>query len=557
LAGPDQVAKLFDLEDEFDHVIFDEASQIPIENALPGLTRANRVTVVGDKEQMPPTRLFQQTINREESSNLAADGKTSLLDKADEVWPDKMLKYHYRSKYPELIEFSNQAFYEGQLKIAPQDKVNTESFESISWHQVDGCWEAGTNRVEAEKVIDYLLANLPREEQKLDKTLWGIISFNQKQAEQLSDTLYQKLEDKRRANQDLTKPEQQIWEWCVGSKDDNPYVLIKNLENIQGDEVKHLIISVGYAVDPKLGRVPNRFGLLNRSGGEKRLNVAITRAQTSVDIFCSFDPDYDLEVSSSQNDGPKLFKQYLRFAKAVSEDKQEKAKSILEDVGSNKAEVSYNDYESPFEREVAEKLRERGFEVHTQVGSYGYRIDLGVVDPEAENEYILGIECDGATYHRSKSARERDIYRQLFLEEKGWQIERIWSRKWWEQPEKVLANLEASIKAAQEKSEEAQAEAAKEAEPEKEQVDYLLEEIEYNETFKELTRRIVKLLVETKSKFSNKELQEELDYRDTKGMRKALKPLCEQEIIIKEGAGPGTKYRINYQLDIVDTRKRA
>ena len=561
LASPDQVAKLFSLEDKFDHVIFDEASQIPLEDALPALARGERITVVGDKKQMPPNRLFQRTLNREESDNLAEDEQTSLLDAAADVWPDKMLKYHYRSQHPELIEFSNQAFYNGQLKIAPNNHLHQNDYRAVQWQQVDGSWEDRTNPEEAAKVIEYLLEELPTAQQEVDKTLYGIVAFNQSQAEKLFDTLQQTLEDKRREKKELTKAEKDIWEWCMGSKVSNSYVWIKNLENVQGDEVKHLLMSVGYAVDPEMGRVPNRFGLLNQEGGEKRLNVAITRAQESITVFCSFDPDYDLEVSGSKNRGPELFKQYLRFVKYVSEGQEEEVDAILENINPSRklddGDVSYYDYDSPFEEEVAEALRKRGYEIHTQVGSYGYRIDLGVVDPENKARYIIGIECDGAAYHRSKSARERDVYRQLFLEEKGWQIERIWSRRWWEKKEQVLDELEEKIEKAVTKTEEQATEKVASEQSQKEEVDYLMEDIEYNERFKELTRRILKHLINTKDKFSNKELQQELNYKDTDGIRKALKPLREQDIVEKEGRGPGTRYKINHRLSIFESKQWA
>lgn len=558
LASPDQVARLFKLETEFDHVIFDEASQIPLENALSGLVRGKRITVVGDKNQMPPTRLFYRTISNEESDNLSEDENTSLLDAADDVWPDKMLKYHYRSKYPELIEFSNKAFYEGQLMIAPVNEANDYGAAAVNWHQIDGRWDNQTNIIEAESVINFLLENLPEEKENLDTTLWGIVTFNQKQADLLIDLLQKKLEEERSTNE-LSDVEKEIWEWCLGGKSTTKYLWIKNLENVQGDEVQNLIISVAYGIDEKMGRVANRFGLLNQEGGDKRLNVAITRAQEKIDVFCSFDPDTDLEVSGTSGRGPKLFKQYLRFVKYISAGKTETAVNILDNIRDENnfadQEFTLHDYDSPFEKEVAQALRNRGYEVHTQIGSYGYSIDLGIVNPKNTDEYLLGIECDGATYHRTKSAKERDINRQRFLENKGWEIARIWSRKWWEKPEEVIDEMENKIKTIIENKENDQQEPEKNGDDsfyvseesnssKVDRVDNLMEKVNYHDRFKELTRRILKLMRKKKKGFRSTELQDELNYRDSNAIRKALKPLIKQGVIFKRGKGSGTKYHL-------------
>ncbi|SDM55079.1 AAA domain-containing protein [Halarsenatibacter silvermanii] len=551
---------MFDLEDKFDHVIFDEASQIPLENALPALARGERITVVGDKNQMPPNRLFHKAISREESDNIAEDEKSSLLDAADDVWPDKMLKYHYRSRYPELIDFSNRAFYDGKLMIAPSCTRKQSEYRALDWHQINGKWEKRTNEIEGEAVINYLLEQLPAKEQMTGKTLWGVVTFNQDQADILVDILQKKLEGKRKESE-LTDVEKIVWEWCIGSITTNSYVWIKNLENVQGDEVKHMIMSVGYAIDSEMGRVPNRFGLLNREGGGKRLNVAVTRAQESIDIFCSFDPDYDLEVASTSNRGPKLFKDYLRYVKYISEGNDGDAQNLLEDLQKrnnlSQGEVSFYDYDSPFEKKVAQALRKRGYEIHTQVGSYGYRIDLGLVNPNNEEEYLLGIECDGAQYHSSKSARERDIHRQKFLENKGWQIERIWSRKWWEKPQQVLDELEEKINKALNTEElDKEKEVDDTFESKKDRVESLMDDIDYNETFEKITQRIIELMLETRDKYSNKELQKNLNYKDAEGIRKAIQPLRDQNIILKEGEGPGTKYYID-KLRVLDYHKKA
>ena len=188
-------------------------------------------------------------------------------------------------------------------------------------------------------------------------------------------------------------------------------------------------------------RVASRFGTLSQAGGENRLNVAISRAKKKIYVITSIEPE-ELIVETSKNDGPKLFKKYLQYVKAVSEKDENSKTDILKslfkmyDIKENK-ELHFD---SDFEKEVYSALKDCNYEVHTQVGVSGYRIDLGIYSRN-KSEYILGIECDGATYHSSPSARERDVYRQKFLESRGWTIHRIWSKDWWRSPEKEIKKI--------------------------------------------------------------------------------------------------------------------
>ena len=559
LASPDQVSQLFSLDDKFDCVIFDEASQISLENAIPAIARAKRVVVVGDKMQMPPSHFFQ-SISDDEDEEL--DIMESLLSSADDIWPDEMLRYHYRSRYPELIEFSNKAFYDGRLNIAPTNNVKYQNNNCpIQWHQVDGIWNNKKNEEEAESIVTFLLDKLEKEDYKVDneKTLWGIVTFNISQAQVILDILKIRLDEKRR-EEELTQPENIIWEWCVGSRKNNPYVWVKNLENVQGDEIQHLIISVGYSKDPATDRVPNHFGPLTHKGGEKRLNVAVTRAKGSIDVFCSFDPDRDLVVKGSKNIGPKLFKAYLQYTKAISNGDIERARSILDGISKsstilNQTTNYVDDFDSIFEVEVAEALRKRGYNIRTQVGSYGYSIDLGVVHPDKNDRFILGIECDGATYHSSISARERDVYRQLFLESRGWNIERIWSRTWWENPKKVLEKIDERIKKLLKEEKESEVEV--DGENNFNIIDYLMEDLSYDEKYKVLTKRLIKLLSNKSTPLTSRQIQQKLNYTDSQAIRKAMQPLKEQGLIISEGRGSGTKYKLKKVLLIDEMKKVA
>jgi len=190
------------------------------------------------------------------------------------------------------------------------------------------------------------------------------------------------------------------------------------------------VFSIGYAKNTS-GRLVQRFGWLNQKGGENRLNVAISRAKKKIRIVLSFNPD-DLQVESAKNEGPRILKKYLRYAKAVSDGEPELAQEVLKSLSDAPEDDRNDTYDSPFEEQVCEALRARGYDVHTQVGIGGYRIDMAV---KKDGKYILGIECDGKLYHSSLPARERDYHRQKYLESRGWRIHRIWSSNWWNDPQ--------------------------------------------------------------------------------------------------------------------------
>ena len=221
----------------------------------------------------------------------------------------------------------------------------------------------------------------------------------------------------------------------VMSKDLDERVFVKNIENVQGDERDTIIFSIGYAKNEE-GRVYNRFGTLGQQGGENRLNVAVTRAKEEIHVVSSIEP-LELSVSAVKNDGPKFLKSYMEYAQAVSGIQTETAEAVLSMLNEEMNTKCQEDdlvFDSPFEEQVHEQLTNAGCKVDTQVGMSGYRIDLAVVHPDNPQKYILGVECDGAMYHSAPSAKERDVYRQRFLESKGWTITRIWSRNWWKDP---------------------------------------------------------------------------------------------------------------------------
>lgn len=438
LASPEVVAEVFPLErGHFDLVIFDEASQLAVERALPVLYRAKRVVIAGDEQQMPPSDFFESAQDDAEEEGAEDDPPESLkvdslLVLAKRIYGQNYLGWHYRSEHQELIEYSNHAFYGGTLNIAANVNRDGEA-KAITWVPVSGQWIDKRNLVEATKAVD-LLHEVLRDGRDGKPASVAIATFNIVQADAVKDEIERRREEDDEFAELLQAAE--IRERI----DDRP--VVKNIENIQGDERDVVIFSVGYAqgVD---GVLRKGFGPLSKEGGENRLNVAVTRARKAIYVVCSFDPD-TLAIETAKNIGPMRFKQYLQYAKAVSTRDHAALAKLISDINPAvqvRGGPRQKTFESPFEEQVHDRLVARGYLVDTQIGLSGYRIDLGVVDPKDPTRYCLGIECDGAQFHSGKSVRERDLSRQRFLESKGWRIARIWSRNWWLSPEREVERL--------------------------------------------------------------------------------------------------------------------
>ena len=424
LASPETVSSIFPLQEGlFDLVIFDEASQCTVESGIPSIYRGKKVIIAGDEKQLPPFSMFQSSFAGEddEEEEYDTDESISLLNLAKRRFPEKLLQWHYRSKYEELINFSNHAFYNGHVQIAP-NVVPFKKPPAMRWRKVEGRWINQSNEVEAIEVVNVLkdlLVNQP------GKTV-GIITFNAKQQSKIQDLIDKKLNEDEEFNAIYNQ---------VMAKELDERVFVKNIENVQGDERDIILFSIGYAKNEE-GRVYNRFGMLNQKGGENRLNVAVTRAKEGIIVVSSIEPD-ELNVANTSQLGPKLLKSYLKYVKAVSNEQPEQINAVVQEVNENvntHVQDSALHFDSPFEEQVYQALRNIGYEVTTQVGMSGYRIDLAITHPNDSSRYILGIECDGAMYHSSANAKERDVYRQKYLESRGWTIERIWSRNWWKNP---------------------------------------------------------------------------------------------------------------------------
>ncbi len=434
LLSPQAVSTIFPLTKQmFDYVIFDEASQIFIEAALPAIYRGHKIIVAGDNKQLRPTSGFVRRYLGDDSFDYNTDLSTqaaleveSLLDLAATKYHQVSLSYHYRSNCAELINFSNTAFYENQLKVAP-NLFKTYKSPPIERIKVKGSWLNRCNHQEAVTVVALIKKIL--NERKNNESI-GIVTFNIEQKDHIEDLLDAEVDNSISFRRKYFKELHRI------ADGENQSIFVKNLENVQGDERDIIIFSIGYARNAN-DKVIARFGSLSMEGGENRLNVAITRAKKKVYVVTSIEPEELTTVEFSKNNGPKLLKKYLQYARAVSQEKTNEASQILStfsiQLKSDKKIVA-------FENEIKVELEKLGYIADTCLGNADYRISVGVYDNKL-GRYILGIECDYSAFASSKNALERDIYRIHFLENKGWKIYRVWSRDWWLSREKVLANI--------------------------------------------------------------------------------------------------------------------
>ncbi len=422
LMSPLSVAQYLDARHtQFDLVVFDEASQIPVWDAVGAIARGKQLVVVGDPKQLPPTNFFNRTSDGDATGTPDEEQVEDLESILDECMGSGMnrlsLKWHYRSKHESLITFSNIRYYDSQLVTFPSPVTDDVA---VRFESVAGVYDRGgsrTNRAEADAIVKAIEQHFAGE--KTATRSLGVVTFNQTQ-QSLIETL---LDARRRSNTKLDK--------AIAAATREP-LFIKNLENVQGDERDVIFFSITYGPD-LAGKVTMNFGPLNSEGGHRRLNVAISRAREGVVIFSTLKPE-QIDLGRVRAAGVRDLKHYLEFA-----------------IRGPRALVAQSaptgmEPDSPFEEAVIKRLRDKGWVVHPQVGCSGYRIDMGVVDPRAPGRYLVGIECDGASYHLGATARDRDRLRQHILEGLGWRIHRIWSTDWWldaeRQMEKLLARLD-------------------------------------------------------------------------------------------------------------------
>ena len=413
----------------FDIVIFDEASQIRPHDAITAIYRGKQVVIAGDRFQLPPTEFGEKVIEDEYSESIEAEivetatfGMESILSSAIAIFNKnvKPLGLHYRSHDEKLISWSNFNIYRKageELFTFPSN--NTDSTEVLKYTYLENVRIAGMqdpNYAEIEAVKKAILQHI---DQTPDLTL-GVIAFGMRHSVRLQDAI-----------NILERESDVFYKWKTKWVDKADQFFIKNIERVQGDERDAVIITPGYA--PGLdGVMPLQFGTLNRQGGERRLNVAASRAKEYMHLITSM-RSTDIELKRTKSTSIGLLKSYLDF--------MENSGRIVE------PEVGFNTATTPFEAEIKDSLEARGLIVECQVGDSGFKIDFAIRDPKS-NKYLLAIEADGATYHSSEYARERDYMRQRILESRGWKFVRIWSTDWWRDPQsqvrRVLAALESN-----------------------------------------------------------------------------------------------------------------
>lgn len=459
LASPEIGCSILPLEQGlFDLVIFDEASQMYMAEAIPFLHRGKVAVIAGDSKQMPPSDFFTLADDEDGYENdwdddvksdatpgglIAAHGEFCLIDAAEQALPhgvdaQRMLMIHYRSAAKELIDFSNHAFYEGKLLAPPGNPaVNPLLPRPIVYQKLPGEFSGGVNRVEAERIVSFL------------RLLWretttptvGVIVFNIKQKAEVE----RQIEDLARVDREFSK------RWLEErEREDNGEdvgFFIRSVEHVQGDERDLIILATTYAGDSR------NFGpLTKKEKGRRRLNVAITRAKRGMLVLSSLNLDAMAPEGDEERDG-RFLQLFLRYAKAVSENDKTAVDATLGAVNpKRKIAGRAPEYDSPFEKEVHDFLTSNGYDVDTQVGETGFRIDLAVRVPNGAG-YLCGIECDGAQYHTGWRARTNDIWRQHQLESKGWKIFRVWSTDWFSDPAREKAKISEHLKDLREQAE--------------------------------------------------------------------------------------------------------
>ncbi len=406
---------------EFDMLVIDEASQIQPVDALGAIARCKQIVIVGDQRQLPPTRFFDKMMADDDGDDDGVAGIAAIESIlglcVSKGLPERMLRWHYRSRHQSLIAVSNSQFYDNKLFIVPSPYTKQAGMGLRFTPVFNGVFDSGksaTNHEEARVVAEAVIYHAHN---SADLSL-GVAAFSTAQRRAILD----EVERLRRLN-----PETESF----FTKHMAEPFFVKNLENIQGDERDVIFISVGYGRNAQ-GYMSMNFGPLNREGGERRLNVLISRAKRRCEVFSSI-TDEDIDLERAKGKGVIAFKLFLHYART------------------GKLSIGLRTDREPdsvFEEQVALALSARGYDVHPQVGLAGFFIDIAVADFERPGRYVLGIECDGAPYHSSRSARDRDRLRQAVLEDHGWTIHRIWSSDWFHRPHEQLARTIAAIKAA-------------------------------------------------------------------------------------------------------------
>ncbi len=404
---------------QFDILIMDEASQIKPEDALGSIARARSLVIVGDPKQLPPTRFFDRSnaeVEDEDEDAVALDDAESILEAVTGLFPTRRLRWHYRSRHESLIEFSAKSFYDNDLVLFPSPFESNAEF-GVKFHMVQDGFFQKFNAPEARRVVDFLIEQLSSSPHESV----GVVAMNIAQCNLIEEEL------ERRMKEDTGI--QSLLESAL-AQGEPPF--IKNLENVQGDERDVIVLSMTYGPLSPGGAVPQRFGPINCNGGWRRLNVLFTRAKKRMHVFSSM-RSHNIIADDRPNKGRQALRSFLAYCERTPE---------------ASAQESGRAPDSDFEISVMEALEARGHKCTPQLGVAGYFLDVAVRHPRDPGRYLLGVECDGATYHSGKSARDRDRLRQEVLEGLGWKLVRVWSTDWFHNPHSQIQRIENAIQSA-------------------------------------------------------------------------------------------------------------
>lgn len=422
LMSPMSVAQYLDLSQEkFDLVVFDEASQMPTCEAVGAIARGKALVVVGDPKQMPPTSFFTSSNVDEDEADI--DDLESILEDCRTLEiPSLQLNWHYRSRHESLIAFSNNEYYDGKLITFPSvDDKQTK----VKFVPVEGVYDKGgrrSNRAEAEAIVKEVERRLTSDS---NTQSIGIIAFSVVQQNLIEDLLQEMLDHKlavKQAADALYEP-----------------IFVKNLENVQGDERDVILFSVGYGPDKK-GNVSMNFGPLNNAGGERRLNVAVSRARQEMMVFSTMRSSH-IDLRRSKARGVEGLKHFLEYAEQ---------QVLAENIQSTASRP-----DTPLARQIADAIAEKGYVVNVNVGRSHFKVDIAVSRQESPDAYVLGILLDGESYRDTQTTRDREIVQPSVLEGLGWRVMRVWSVDWLNNPQRVIDRVMEQLQAAPVKQETA------------------------------------------------------------------------------------------------------
>ena len=520
LMSPISVAQYLSLDnDKFDVVIFDEASQLPTCKAVGVLARGKNAVIVGDPNQMPPTSFFAGSMIDED--NLDIEDLDSILDDCLALgMPEAHLQWHYRSRHESLIAFSNQEYYDNSMLTFPS--VNDRE-KRVKLATVDGTFNRKKGRINEEEgkaVVKEILRRYNNESLKNQSI--GIVTFNISQQGLIEDLLEEEY-----------KKDAEFDKWAH-EKDENLFV--KNLENVQGDERDVILFSVGFGPDEE-GKLSLNFGPLNKEGGWKRLNVAVSRARSEMVVFSSMTPEM-IDLNRTKAKGVEGLRAFLEFA--------------------GKGRLSGNSYHEKTDshgitKKICDAIEGAGYKVQRDVGHSDFRIDIAVVNPYDEDEYLLGIMLDGKSYIQSKNTKDREVSQASVLGGLGWTLHRVWTMDWWDNKEQEIENILSFIKERDEAAKIAAENKNKDSGPESEDISD--KKINRDPTKREIKKKEEKDLndsFETYDRFSPRtphtQSKDELDDLIQEEKREA-----ETSVIVKT---QGIKYElVDYEdYDVIEER---